>query len=154
MVYEHDIPRESLSSLLQAHIRHCLQVILRLTTAVDNSDIILVRSENLYCFYAPDALVTTEVVEVLAAALLSKIRIASVRSEANSCLWFAMRKHGTQGTQCSGGSSVEHWGGPFSLQRAWLEELAPNGVAGRKFPRMLLLLWDHSKSTERKKLPC
>ena len=24
---------------------------------------------------------------------------ASVRTEANSCLWFAMRKHGTQGTQ-------------------------------------------------------
>ena len=46
-----------------------------------------------------DALVTTEVVEVLAAPLLSKIRIASVRSEANSFLWFAMRKHGTQGTQ-------------------------------------------------------
>ena len=24
---------------------------------------------------------------------------ASVRTESNSCLWFAMRKHGTQGTQ-------------------------------------------------------
>ena len=99
MVYEHDIPRESPSSLLKAHIRHCLQVILRLTTDVDDSDIILVRLESLYCFYTQEALVTTEVVEVLAAPLLSKIRIASVRSEANSCLWFAMRKHGKQGTQ-------------------------------------------------------
>ena len=32
----------------------------------------------------------------------------------------------------SGGSSVKHWGGPFSLQRAWLAEFAPKGVTGRK----------------------
>ena len=74
MVYEHDIPRESPSSLLKAHIRHCLQVILWLTTDVDDSDIILARLEYLYCFYAQDASVTTEVAEVLAALLLSKIR--------------------------------------------------------------------------------
>ena len=79
MVYKHDIPRESPSSLLKAHIRHCLQVILRLTTDVDDSEIILVRLESLYCFYTQEALVTTEVVDVLAAPLLSKIRIASVQ---------------------------------------------------------------------------
>ena len=26
---------------------------------------------------------------------------------------------------------MEHWGGPFSLQRAWLAEFTPKGVAGR-----------------------
>ena len=38
----------------------------------------------------------------------------------------------------SGRSSVEHWGGPFSLQRAWPAEFAPEGVAGRKFSRMFI----------------
>ena len=36
----------------------------------------------------------------------------------------------------SGGSRLEHWGGPFSLRRAWPAEFAPKGVAGRKFSRM------------------
>ena len=41
----------------------------------------------------------------------------------------------------SGGSRLQHWRGPFSLERAWPAEFAPKGVAGRKFfPNVHLLL--------------